>query len=182
MGKSGSGKTTVAKLVEARGFFRASLDDIAKGLTESVLPDIAREFGSGYIVDGLLDRKALGARVFSDPEALRRLNGIFADPIWDALRDIMKAHENVVVDGFDLPSGLDPDILLYVHAPTEVLLARLIPREPWTPLQVLRDRLQRQESLVVPQCRLRVDVNTATLHGEALEEFLGIAIPNLQKV
>jgi dephospho-CoA kinase len=144
-GKSGSGKTTLAKLIEAKGFFRVSLDDLAKDLTPHLLPQIAKEFGGHLVNNGVLDRKGLAEVAFASKEALDRLNAIFQDPMWDALRDQMKRHNNVVVEGYSLPSGLEPDKVVQLMADDALLIARLIQREPWTPYEALKARLALQE-------------------------------------
>jgi dephospho-CoA kinase len=79
-GGIGSGKSTVAEALAARGAGVIDTDVIARELTEpgqSALAEIAATFGDALIgADGRLDRGALRARVFSDPDARARLEAI----------------------------------------------------------------------------------------------------------
>jgi dephospho-CoA kinase len=77
-GGIGSGKSTVAALFEKLGAAVIDADAIvhelqAKG--QPLVDEIAAEFGAEVLgEDGSLDREALGAIVFRDPEARQRLN------------------------------------------------------------------------------------------------------------
>ena len=75
-----SGKSTIASRLASHGAVVVDADRIAREVVEPGTPalaEIARRFGNGVIApDGSLDRPALGAIVFGDPEALRDLNGI----------------------------------------------------------------------------------------------------------
>jgi dephospho-CoA kinase len=79
-GGIGSGKSTAAELLRQHGVPVVDADELARevvapgtvGLTE-----VVEAFGADVLgPDGALDRKRLGARVFSDPEARKRLNSI----------------------------------------------------------------------------------------------------------
>jgi dephospho-CoA kinase len=79
-GGIGSGKSTVAKLLEEKGAVLVSADLLGH---EVYLPgkpaydDIVEAFGPGVVAeDGTIDRKKLGPIVFSDPANLTRLNEI----------------------------------------------------------------------------------------------------------
>ena len=79
-GGIGSGKTTVAQMLERKGAALLSADAVGH---EVYLPgqpawqEIVDAFGRDIVApDGTIDRKKLGAIVFSDPEQLRRLNAI----------------------------------------------------------------------------------------------------------
>ncbi|MGN8027680.1 dephospho-CoA kinase [Microbacterium sp. 22242] len=75
-----SGKSTIAARLAERGAVIVDADRIVRdvqGPGSPVLARIADEFGPEMILpDGSLDRQRLGARVFGDPAALERLNGI----------------------------------------------------------------------------------------------------------
>jgi dephospho-CoA kinase len=79
-GGIGSGKSTVADALAARGAGVIDTDVIAHELTEPgqpALAEIAATFGTDLIgPDGRLDRDALRTQVFSDPDARARLEGI----------------------------------------------------------------------------------------------------------
>jgi dephospho-CoA kinase len=79
-GGIGSGKSEVSRLLAARGAVVIDADLLAREVVEPGTPGLQRitaEFGPEVLrPDGSLDRAALGTRVFSDPEALARLNAI----------------------------------------------------------------------------------------------------------
>ncbi|MBJ7454104.1 MAG: dephospho-CoA kinase, partial [Blastococcus sp.] len=79
-GGIGSGKSTVAGLLASRGAVVVDADRIAREVVEPGTPGlaaVAEAFGEGVLAaDGSLDRPALAAIVFSDPEARARLDGI----------------------------------------------------------------------------------------------------------
>ena len=77
-GGSGSGKTTALKTLEAMGALILDCDNIYHKLLETS-PELLEEIESafpGVVHEGVLQRKALGARVFSDAQALDKLNSI----------------------------------------------------------------------------------------------------------
>ncbi|UCE84656.1 MAG: dephospho-CoA kinase [Deltaproteobacteria bacterium] len=75
-----TGKSTVAKMFEQLGVVLIDADAIVRELQSPgspVLAEIEAAFGPEVIgADGELDREALGARVFRDPEARKRLGQI----------------------------------------------------------------------------------------------------------
>jgi len=79
-GGIGSGKSTVAAMLAARGAIVIDADRVAHEVyapgTEGFDKVVAR-FGDAVLGgDGTIDRKALGSVVFGDPEALAELNAI----------------------------------------------------------------------------------------------------------
>ncbi|WP_296805809.1 dephospho-CoA kinase [Thiocapsa sp.] len=94
-GGIGSGKSTVADALAARGAAVIDTDVIARELTEPgqpALAEIAAAFGNNLIAgDGRLDRDALRAQVFSDPEARVRLEGILHPRIKDRMLERLAA-------------------------------------------------------------------------------------------
>ena len=77
-GPSGAGKTTALRVLEEMGGQVYDCDAIYHELLASdgeLLAEIEAAF-PGAVQDGTLDRKALGAKVFADPEGLRRLTEI----------------------------------------------------------------------------------------------------------
>lgn len=134
-----SGKSTIARRLEAHGAVVVDADQIVRDVQAPgtpVLGEIAAAFGSDLIDDtGALDRAALGARVFSDPDALARLNSI----VHPAVRRESQARfeaafaenpEAVVV--YDVPLLVEArvddrwDTIVVAHAPAEERLRRLI--------------------------------------------------------
>lgn len=77
-GGIGSGKSTVARQLAARGATIVDADRIAKAVVApgtEALAEIAARFPT-VVVDGALDRRALGRIVFEDADARAALNAI----------------------------------------------------------------------------------------------------------
>lgn len=86
-----SGKSTVARHFEARGLPIIDADLLAREVVavgSEGLSAIVRAFGTEVLEpSGALDRKKLGAIVFSDPEARRTLNAITHPRIGELTRE-----------------------------------------------------------------------------------------------
>ncbi|HXJ35259.1 MAG TPA: dephospho-CoA kinase [Candidatus Eisenbacteria bacterium] len=89
-GGIGSGKSTVATILADLGAHVIDADKIGH---EVYLPGtegwerVVGAFGRGIVApDGTIDRKQLGARVFADPAALRRLNALVHPLIGEEIR------------------------------------------------------------------------------------------------
>lgn len=80
-----TGKSTAADVLRQMGAPVVSADELARAVLapgEPALAEVAQAFGAGVIApDGGLDRRALGALVFADAGARRRLEAITHPPI-----------------------------------------------------------------------------------------------------
>lgn len=139
-GSIGSGKSLVASELARLGAYVIDLDVIARELVEPGMPAVAEirdEFGPEYILEqGTLNRRALGRLVFSDPEALRRLNKIMFPKLVEAtkerLDEVSGQCDLVVVDAAILyQAGLDKlvDKVIAVTAEKEIRIARIVKRD-----------------------------------------------------
>jgi dephospho-CoA kinase len=134
-GKSGSGKTTVAKFFEEKGFSHINLDGIGRSIPEKypqVIADIERIFGADYISNGQIDRKKLGTLVFNNTSELEKLNGIFFGYIVKEAIGLLEKYPDCVVEGAILiESGLNEymDKIIYVKTGLETALRRIMHRE-----------------------------------------------------
>ncbi len=90
-GGIGSGKTTVMRYLENKGYPVFSCDDIYKQIihTDEYVKEMAKEFPSA-VKDGQVDRRALAALIFSDVEKREKLNGI-AHPL--IIKELLKQME-----------------------------------------------------------------------------------------
>lgn len=79
-GGIGSGKTTVARLMEAMGASVVDTDEIARELTGpsgAAMPALREAFGERFVAaGGALDRAAMRALAFEDPASRGRLEAI----------------------------------------------------------------------------------------------------------
>ena len=92
-GPSGSGKTSALREIERQGGLVLDCDAIYHELLErdeKLLEDIEAAF-PGTLKEGRLDRRALAAIVFTDPDALARLNAITHGHIGDELERRLNA-------------------------------------------------------------------------------------------
>ncbi len=96
-GGSGAGKGYVSKIFADLGIPSLDTDLVSRRVYmpgQPCLDEIRRTFGSSVIRgDGSLDRKALGAIVFSDRESLDKLNAIAHHYILDVCRNWLRERE-----------------------------------------------------------------------------------------
>lgn len=156
-GKSGSGKTTVAKLLEKKGFYVVDGDVLARKATEKgspVLKQLADCFGDDILLpDGSLDRRKTAERAFSAPENTKKLNLIThgeIDRLFSLETEKAKkaGYENCLFDAAALlesPSKARCDKIIVVTAPLEVRLERILARDSITEQEALR-RINAQKS------------------------------------
>ncbi|MFQ5749535.1 MAG: dephospho-CoA kinase [Planctomycetota bacterium] len=145
LGGVGSGKSTAARLL-ARRLPGAVLDadaEVARLLGDpGVQARIEAALGGGLrSPEGPLDRRRLGARVFSDPDARRRLEEILHPEVRKAhfaALEHLEASEKAVWALLDVPLLLEKglhrlcDFLVFVAAPEGVRAARACARHGWS--------------------------------------------------
>lgn len=137
-GGIGSGKTTVAAMLARRGAVVIDADQIGRDIVRPGGPayqPVVDRFGSGVVgPDGRLDRPALAARVFADPDELAALNKLTHPLIGQGIRARAAEHDGtddvVVVDAALLvPDIIDvrqTDGVVVVDVPEAVAVARLV--------------------------------------------------------
>jgi dephospho-CoA kinase len=134
-GGIGAGKSAVARRLAQRGAVIIDADRLAREVVAAGTPglaEIVEAFGSGVLTpEGELDRPALGAKVFGDETARRRLERII-HPRVRARTDEMSeaaAPEAIVVNDVPLlvETGLPPTyhLVLVVETDREARLRRL---------------------------------------------------------
>lgn len=106
-GSFGSGKSTVAAMFRGLGFPAADADDFAREAVapgSEALAEIGRAFGEGVLTaDGSLDREAMAARVFADPEARKRLGVIVHPRVRAAMDRFVAAHQGAPAVILEIP-------------------------------------------------------------------------------
>ncbi len=95
-GNIGSGKSTVAALLRARGYPVLDLDALAERARDNQEEALKRLFPEA-VVAGRLDRRALGRLVFSDPEKLRALEAVVHPEIGRLLAEELSRLEAPLV-------------------------------------------------------------------------------------
>ncbi|MFJ9840071.1 dephospho-CoA kinase [Kitasatospora sp. NPDC101155] len=135
-GGIGAGKSEVSRLFAARGAVIVDSDLIAREVVApgtDGLAAVVAEFGPQVLrEDGTLDRPALGAVVFGDPERLQALNAIVHPLVRARSAELEAAAAPDAVVVHDVPllaeNGLAPlfDVVVVVDAADEVRLDRLV--------------------------------------------------------
>lgn len=135
-GGIGSGKSTVSTLLSERGAVIIDADAITREVQQPGSPVISRlaeRFGPSIVAaDGSLDRPAVAAIVFNDPDALKSLNEIVHPAVGQEMNRRMieqRSTDHVVV--LDIPlltenprEGLQGRIV--VDVPVETQVRRLV--------------------------------------------------------
>jgi dephospho-CoA kinase len=150
-----TGKSTVAGMFAARGAAIVDADHIAHALQEPDQPchrQIVDAFGVGILDEmGRIDRRRLGARVFTDASARQRLEAIMHPAIREACESQIRAAEAAgrricIVDAaLILEAGRRDRFhkIVVVTAPEEVQVDRLGRSRGLTPAEA-RQRLSSQ--------------------------------------
>lgn len=151
-GGIGSGKTVVSEIFSALGVPVFNADFHAKKILESdgeVREELLSLFGEKIIGQGMVDRKAIGQIVFSNPEKLQLLNAIIHPRVFQSFEDWCSNNNSypyVVKEAAILfESGADKgmDAFVVVTAPIELRISRVVSRDGITEEQVMQ-RISKQ--------------------------------------
>lgn len=137
-GGIGSGKSAVCEIVRSLGYPVYSADETYHALLkdEELLSSLQREFG--VVENGMLNRQKLASIVFSDPQALKKLNEITHPLVMQRLLASMRAPISFAEVPLLFEGGFAPlfDAVIVVTREKEARISAL-----W-----LRDELSREES------------------------------------
>ena len=138
-GGSGSGKTTALRRLAQNGALTIDCDALYHELlqTDTALLRAIDETFPGTVGENGLDRRALAAIVFSDPDALARLNAVTHRRIVEALQERLRAWAmaggtRAAIDAIELVSGGLAErcaLTVGVLADRETRLARIMARD-----------------------------------------------------
>lgn len=133
------GKTNLSDALRKEGAPVIDADEISRSLTApggEALPLLRQAFGDEIFDGETLNRKALGALVFSNPDARERLNQITHPFIFQKMRAQMAQYPGAVV--LDVPllfeTGLDAwcDEIWCAYLPQKEQVKRLMTRDGLT--------------------------------------------------
>jgi dephospho-CoA kinase len=171
-GGIGSGKSTVAAMLVAKGATLVDTDAIARSLTEpggAAILAVRAQFGDEFIDPrGALDRQRMRELAFSDPTARRRLEAILHPLIGtEALVQAAGSTRAAVV--FDVPLMTESthwrtrcDRILVVDCGEATQIARVMQRAGWSEEHVRRVIAQQ-----APRARRR-SIADAVIHNDGL--------------
>jgi len=142
-GGIGSGKSAVASRLTAHGAVVVDADRIAREVVEPGTPGlaaIAAEFGDAVLTsDGALDRPAMAALVFADPERRAALEAIVHPLVGRRSAELLAAAPPDALVVYDVPllaesaggalgRASEFDAVVVVEAPLEDRVERLVAR------------------------------------------------------
>lgn len=150
-GGIGSGKSVVARMLRTLGYEVYDCDSRAKAIMDadpSIRARIAAEVCSEAVVGDSIDRPRLAKVVFSDADALCRLNSIVHGAVradissWASSRDVAFVETAILYQ-----SGIDRMVseVWEVVAPMELRLLRAMQRDN-APAESVRARIEAQDA------------------------------------
>ena len=132
-GTIASGKSTVSQYLRTRyGAVHIDADLVARDVVSGMAAELSRVFGDEILKDGDVDRKALGAIVFADPEKLSQLNHLVHPATCRKIQemiDALPAGTLAVVEAIELlrtPLKDMADQIWVVYADPQIRLKRLM--------------------------------------------------------
>ena len=137
-GKSGSGKSTVAKLIqeERPNSIHIDIDKIGhKSHTdEKVRQELITIFGEVILTNNNIDRKKLGKIVFSNKEAMKKLESITWNYMEQKIDEIINNNKDkiIILDWLLLPKTKyfeTSDLRILVDIPYEIRKQRVLKRD-----------------------------------------------------
>jgi dephospho-CoA kinase len=138
-----SGKSTVAAILAELGAVVIDADKLAREVVEPGTPGLAAvvdQFGPGVLTgQGHLDRARLGAVVFGDEQARRRLEAIVHPLVRARAAEIEAAAPPGALVVHDIPLLVETgqagqfDAVLVVDVPVETQVHRMVVDRRWTP-------------------------------------------------
>ncbi|MGH3646628.1 MAG: dephospho-CoA kinase [Micromonosporaceae bacterium] len=154
-GGIGAGKSAVARRLADHGAVVIDADRLAREVVEpgtEGFGEVLAAFGRDVLgADGRLDRPALAAVVFGDPEARRRLESIIHPRVGARTQELLEqaAEDAIVVQDVPLlvEAGLGPayHLVVVVEAPRRVRVDRLVADRGMT-LEQASERIAAQAS------------------------------------
>ena len=142
-GSIATGKSTTVKLLSASGFHIIDADKIAHQILDEQHQAIVDLFGETLVCEGKVDRKALGAIVFSDNNKRKALEALLHPLIYKEIERLSAQQDKLGKPYFiDIPlffEGRRYPIKksLVVYTTEEQQLKRLMKREGYTKKEAL---------------------------------------------
>ncbi|WP_203335631.1 dephospho-CoA kinase [Nocardioides limicola] len=137
-----AGKSTVSEILAELGAVIIDADRLAREVVAKGTPGldaVVAEFGSELLTgDGELDRPAMGALVFGDDEARKRLEAIVHPLVFERIVELEQGAPTEAVVVHDIPLLAESgrahtfDAVLVVHAPPELRIERMVRDRGWT--------------------------------------------------
>ncbi len=150
VGNIASGKSTVEKILQDKGFIVYDTDKIAHEILEE-----NKELFPQAIVDGNINRKILADIVFNDKKQLEYLESVIHPKIKEFIQNIDNTETVFVSVPQLFEAGMENlfDKILFISAPIETRLERLMKRNNLTKEEALvRINAQMSEEEKIAKC------------------------------
>ena len=192
MGAPGSGKSFIAQLFAEQGAAVIDADALAReAMAEpQVRKQLVAWWGRDILdAEGHVDRRAVGAKVFEDDEALRRLETLVHPRVHARRNELRAKHEadpavQAIVEDCPLllETGLDRacDVLVYVEAPYAVRAARVRQQRGWSAAELER-REKNQAPLDTKRARADDVIDNGAGRASAREQVRRVLSRVLQQ-
>lgn len=186
-GGIGSGKTTVAHIIEKMGFPVYYSDDRAKSIvndSEDLKQKIIQLLGNeAYDENGLYDRKFVGNLVFNNTELLNQLNGIIHPAVAQDFKNWVLKQKNYLIFKetallFELKLNLQCYKSLLITADDNIRAKRVMDRDNKTYREVMTIMEQQMPEKEKIKCADYVIYNNTDLQD--LEEQTQEVILNIK--
>ena len=184
-GGIGSGKSTVAALLQRHGAALVDTDAIARQLTlagGAAIEPVRAAFGADFIdAQGALDRTAMRALAFSDPSAKRRLEAILHPLIGAETERQAKRSQAARAIVFDVPLLVESgrwrarvDKVLVVDCRQETQARRVVLRSGWVDADVQAVIAQQASRAQRRACADAVIFNDTINEGQLADEVRAV--------
>ena len=139
-----SGKSTVAGILVEAGYLEINVDELGHEALSQCRDQVVAAFGEAFLrTDGTVDRRALGSRVFADPDARNRLEAIVHPVMVRTATEMISAAGNTPVAMhaallYHMKLDRLCDMILWVRAPFFARLRRGLVRDGGNIVRILR--------------------------------------------
>lgn len=181
-GKYCAGKNSVIFPLEKMGFYHVDVDKLGHAALLNQRKKLIETFGKGIDKgDGTIDRKALGAIVFADPDAKRKLEGIVHPEMIRMTEKIIEEKKNVIVNAailFEMKLDRLCDLVFWVDAPAIIRFFRGIKRDNLPGKEVFK-RIRTQSKMNPKNYKSSADI--IIIRNVGSREKTAVKIENILK-
>jgi dephospho-CoA kinase len=137
-GSIATGKSSVAKTLNKEGFFFIDADRVTHSILDREHKKIAELFGSIYIMDSKVDRRALGKLIFDNLKEKKKLENLLHPLIYEEISRKSKEMDRLKKPYIiDIPLFFESDRYtidrsIVVYTPREKQLERLLKRDAFS--------------------------------------------------
>ncbi len=191
-GPYASGKSTIAAEYQSRGWHHIEVDHLGHEALKNRREELVERFSDDILSGGEVDRRRLGARVFSDPRALEQLEAIVHPEMRRRCAELIGEYKQRMPEGPGVlinaailfKMNLHPlcDFILWIDAPrlTRAFRARKRDKLPWS--EVFK-RIRTQNELKTQLAPQNVDMYTVDNRRKAealrrIDEILQVRVWN----